>query len=186
MKNKLTFLIANILFLTLCFTPAHARKKSLPKTPPTKVNTYTYTDRHFSYSLPLEWTVQNGDVNSDRVLFIAQPLTRTCSFEVNISLMQPDFNAEESITSALKTLKQSKNKSAKRRDEFGLVKGKSTKFARGWETVEKAQNGYQRIVYQAYDRENYSLYFAAGAEAAQFEKCRPELQRIINSIQFGD
>lgn len=104
MKNNPAFLIAT-LFLSLCFTQAEARKKPQPKTPPTKVNTYTYTDRHFSYSLPLEWTVQNG---------------------------------------------------------------------------------YQRIIYQAYDRENYSLYFAAGAEAAHFEECRPELQQIINSIQFGD
>ena len=196
-------------FLVICFTvatlftmPAHANKKKgsthlhthkqaeVVKTPPKKVATYTYTDRHFSFSLPVEWTQKNNDINSGNAVFVAQPETKTCSFEVNLALMQPNFNAEETVTEALKeatqAIKKGLNLAAKRRDELGMEKGKSVKYARGWEVLKKAQDGYQGIVYQAYDKENYSLYFSGTAEAAHFEECRPELEKIMKSIKFGD
>ena len=80
-----------------------------------------------------------------------------------------------------------KNISAKRRDESGLENGQHVQFTRGWELMEKAQKGgHQRIIYEAYDRENYCLNMMAAAETEHFEACRPDLQKIIDSIKWGD
>jgi hypothetical protein len=153
--------------------------------------TYTNTDRHYSFTIPAGWAKQSGDVNSEMVLFMAQPLTKTCSFQVNMTRMQMDFPAEASVKASLDSAKKDiaidKNISAKRRDESGMENGKKVKFTRGWELTEKGTaGGHQRIIYQAYDRQNYYLNMMAAAETEHFEACRPELQQIIDSIKFGD
>lgn len=192
MKNKLAFLVAIALAGNFFLVETSAAKtKAKPKAPPAEPVTYTNKDRHFSFTIPADWAKQSGDVNSDTVLFMAQPLSKTCSFQVNMTRMQLDFPAEASVAasldSATKDIAIDKNISAKRRDESGLENGQSVQFTRGWELMEKGQkSGHQRIIYQAYDRENYYLNMMAAAETEHFEVCRPDLQKIIDSIKFGD
>lgn len=191
MKNKLAFLIAGTLFSTLFLVDANAAKaKAKPKTPAEAV-TYSNKNRHFSFTIPAGWEKLSGDANSDMVLFMAQPLKKTCSFQINMTRMQADFPAEASVaaslSSATKDIAIDKIISAKRRDESGMENGKKVQFTRGWEVTEKGQKGgHQRIIYQAYDRENYYLNMLAAAETEHFEECRPDLQKIIDSIKFGD
>ncbi|MDP1774355.1 MAG: hypothetical protein Q8L15_18975 [Methylobacter sp.] len=152
--------------------------------------TYKNKDRNFSFVIPAGWSKQSGDVNSDTVLFMQEPLTKTCSFQFNMTRMQGDFPAEASVKASLdsakKDIKIDKNLSAKRRDESGMENGKKVRFTRGWELTEKGKaGGHQRIIYQAYDRQNYYLNMMAAAETEHFEECRPALQKIIDSIKFG-
>jgi hypothetical protein len=157
----------------------------------TEAVTYKNKDRNFSFVIPAGWSKQSGDVNSDTVLFMQEPLTKTCSFQFNMTRMQGDFPAEASVKASLdsakKDIKIDKNISAKRRDESGMENGKKVRFTRGWELTEKGKaGGHQRIIYQAYDRQNYYLNMMAAAETEHFEECRPALQKIIDSIKFGD
>ncbi|MDP1666232.1 MAG: hypothetical protein Q8L79_14060 [Methylobacter sp.] len=157
----------------------------------TEAVTYKNKDRNFSFVIPAGWSKQSGDVNSDTVLFMQEPLTKTCSFQFNMTRMQTDFPAEASVKASLdsakKDIKIDKNLSAKRRDESGMEKGKKVRFTRGWELTEKGQaGGHQRIIYQAYDRQNYYINMMAAAETEHFEECRPALQQIVTSIKFGD
>ncbi len=153
--------------------------------------TYTNTDRKFSFVIPAGWSKQSGDVNSDSVLFMKVPIASTCSFQFHLNRMQLDFPAEASVSASLKSAKKDiqidKNLSAKRRDESGKENNKTVRFTRGWELVEKGKaGGHQRIIYQAYDRENYYMNFMGAAETEHFEECRPELKEIVDSIKFGD
>ena len=157
----------------------------------TEAVTYKNTDRHYSFTIPAGWAKQSGEVNSDMVLFMDTPLSKTCSFQVNMTRMQQDFPAEASVKASLDSAKKDiaidKNISAKRRDESGSEGGKQVKFTRGWELVEKGKaGGHQRIIYQAYDRQNYYLNMMAAAETEHFQECQPALQKIIDSIKFGD
>lgn len=156
----------------------------------TEAVTYKNNDRNFSFTIPAGWSKQSGDVNSDSVLFMQEPLSKTCSFQFNMTRMQTDFPAEASVKASLdsakKDIKIDKNLSAKRRDESGMENGKKVRFTRGWELVEKGKaGGHQRIIYQAYDRQNYYINMMAAANTEHFEECRPTLQKIIDSIKFG-
>ena len=193
MKNKLAFLVVISLAFNFFLVETSAAKSinKAKKTPPAEPVTYTNKDRHFSFTIPAGWAKQSGEVNSDSVLFMAQPLKKTCSFQINMTRMQKDFPAEASVAasldSATKDIEIEKNISAKRRDESGMENGQKVQFTRGWELTEKGQkSGHQRIIYQAYDRENYYLNMMAAAETEHFEECRPDLQKIIDSIKFGD
>ncbi|MGR8933547.1 MAG: hypothetical protein ACU837_04065 [Gammaproteobacteria bacterium] len=151
---------------------------------------YKNTSRNFSFTLPAGWAKMEGDVNSDSVLFMQQPVSNTCSFQIHITRMQTNFPAEASVKASLKSAKQDikigKLLSAKRRDESGKEHGKKVRFTRGWEIVENGQpGGYQRIIYQAYDRQNYYLNMLGAASTERFAACRPALRQIINSIKFG-
>jgi hypothetical protein len=157
----------------------------------TEAMTYKNKARNFSFTIPAGWSKQSGDVDSDTVIFMQEPLNKTCSFQFNITPMQADFPAEASVKASLDTAKKDvkagKNISAKRRDESGKEKGKNVRFTRGWELVEKGQAGSpKRIIYQAYDRQNNYYNMMAAAETEHFEECRPSLQKIIDSIKFGD
>jgi hypothetical protein len=120
-------------------TPASSAKGS------TEAVTHKHTDRHFSFVIPAGWSKQSGEVNSDAVVFMQEPLTKTCSFQVHMTRMQPNFPAEASVKasldSAMKDIQLGKNLSAKRRDESGMQQGKKVQFTRGWELVEKGQAG---------------------------------------------
>jgi len=193
MKNKLAFLvIISMAFNFFLVDSCMAKSKNKTKTtPPSEPVTYTNKDRHFSFTIPAGWAKQSGEVNADSVLFMAQPLKKTCSFQINMTRMQKDFPAEASVAASLdsanKDIEIEKNISAKRRDESGLENGQTVQFTRGWELTEKGEKGgHQRIIYQAYDRENYYLNMMAAAETEHFEECRPDLQKIIDSIKFGD
>ena len=193
MKRTLSLVIAISLSGSLFFADTQAKTKAKTKkaTKPAAPVTYQNKDRHYSFTIPAGWAKQSGDENSETVLFMKQPLSKTCSFQVNMTRMQKDFPAEASVTasldSALKDVEIEKNLSAKRRDESGLENGKTVQFTRGWELTEKGQKGgHQRIIYQAYDRENYYLNMMAAAETEKFADCRPDLESIIKSIKFGD
>jgi hypothetical protein len=207
MKNKLAFLViialaSNLFLVETCTakdkTKANKAKTTTTKsetkaTPPSSSEPVTYQNksRHFSFTMPTGWEKQMGEVDSDSVLFMAQPLTKTCSFQININRMQKDFPAEASVAASLdsvtKDIEIEKNISAKRRDESGMENGQKVQFTRGWELTEKGEKGgHQRIIYQAYDRENYYLNMMGAAETEHFEECRPDLQKIIDSIKFGD
>lgn len=153
--------------------------------------TYKNNDRKYSFTIPVGWMKQEGDVNSDSVLFMEVPLSKSCSFQIHMTRMQLDFPAEASVKASLDSAKKDiqidKLLSAKRRDESGSENGKKVKFTRGWQVVEKGQpGGHQRIIYQAYDRQNYYLNMMAAALTEHFEECRPSLKKIIDSIKFGD
>lgn len=192
MKQKLALVIAFTLSTGLFFADVQAKSKAKPKdAKPAAPVTYQNKDRHFSFTIPTGWKLQSGEVNADMVLFMKQPLSKTCSFQINITRMQKDFPAEASVAasldSALKDIEIEKNLAAKRRDESGLENGQTVQFTRGWEITEKGQKGgHQRIIYQAYDRENYYLNMMAAAETEKFENCRADLESIIKSIKFGD
>ncbi len=207
MRNKLAFSIATVLACSVVLIGCSASgvgqnllnqavNSAVPATPLTpaadastggavgsaEAVTYKNTGRHYSFTIPAGWAKQSGDENSDMVLFMAVPLSKTCSFQVNMTRMQADFPAEASVKASLDSAKKDiaidKNISAKRRDEAG--------YTRGWELTEKGKaGGHQRIIYQAYDKENYYLNMMAAAETEHFEECRPALQQIIDSIKFG-
>lgn len=106
MKNRLAFLIAIAIALAgnfLLVETSAAKTKAKPKAPPAEPLTYTHKDRHFSFTLPADWAKQSDDVNSDSVLFMAQPLSKTCSFQINMTRMQLDFPAA-SLDSATKDI----------------------------------------------------------------------------------
>ncbi|MFI3219221.1 MAG: hypothetical protein QX189_08880 [Methylococcales bacterium] len=192
MKNKLAFLVVIALASNFFLVEATAKAKNKTKAAaPSEPVTYQNKSRHYSFTIPEGWAKQSGEVDSDSVLFMAQPLSKTCSFQINMTRMQLDFPAEASVAasldSATKDIAIDKNISAKRRDESGLENGKQVQFTRGWELTEKGQKGgHQRIIYQTYDRENYYLNMMAAAETEHFEECRPALEKIITSIKFGD
>ena len=154
--------------------------------------TYKNDSRNYSFTIPAGWAKQQGDVNTDSVLFMKVPIKSSCSFQIHSTRMRPSFPAETSVRASLKASKEDitidKLISAKRRDESGLEKGKKVRFTRGWEIVEKAKpNTHQRIIYQAYDRENYMFnMMAAAGTPEKFKECEPELRKIIDSIKFGD
>lgn len=191
MKKKFTIIAALLISGSLFCVNAEAKKVKTKDAKPSAPVTYKNTDRHFAFTIPAGWAKQSGDVNSDMVLFMKQPLSKTCSFQVNMTRMQKDFPAEASVAASLDSAKKDieieKNLAAKRRDESGLENGQTVQFTRGWEITEKGQKGgHQRIIYQAYDRDNYYLNMMAAAETEHFEDCRPDLESIINSIKFGD
>ncbi|MGH8560150.1 MAG: hypothetical protein ACRESZ_22410 [Methylococcales bacterium] len=168
-----------------------ARTDSGLPTGSTEPVTYKNNDRKFSFTIPAGWSQQGGDVNSDSVQFMEVPLSKSCSFQISMTRMQPDFPAKASVKASLASAKKDiqidKLLSAERRDESGLENGKKVKFTRGWQVVEKGQaGGHQRIIYQAYDRQNYYMNLMAAALTEHFEECRPNLERIIDSIKFGD
>lgn len=191
MNKKHLIISAIVISGSLFFVNAEAKKLKSKDTKPSAPITYKNTERHYAFTIPAAWVKQSGEVNSEMVLFMKQPLNKTCSFQINITRMQKDFPAEASVAASLDSAKKDieidKNLTAKRRDESGLENGQTVQFTRGWELTEKGQKGgHQRIIYQAYDRENYYLNMMAAAETEHFEECRPDLESIINSIKFGD
>jgi hypothetical protein len=58
----------------------------------------------------------------------------------------------------------------------------------GWETIETAEKGsggFQRIIWQCYDGQNYYYNFMAASEPSQFPQHRAVMQRIMDSIRFS-
>lgn len=162
----------------------------MPVGSPTPV-TYKNTSRNYSFTIPAGWAKTEGDVNSDSVIFMQVPLSKTCSFQIHTTRMHLDFPAEASakagLSSAKKDIQIGKLLSAKRRDESGRENGKKVRFTRGWEIVESGQTGaHQRIIYQAYDRQNYYMNMMGAAMTEHFAECRPALRQIVDSIRFGD
>ncbi|MFP5259758.1 MAG: hypothetical protein ACLGQH_12120 [Acidobacteriota bacterium] len=146
--------------------------------------TYQNPARGFAFTIPAGWKLESGDPASESVLFM-KPGT-TWSFQFHLEQMAPSFPRKASVDASLKQAKEmvgiNKYLEAKRRDD-GNAKNKCGVI--GWEIVEAPQkNDYQRIIWQAYDGENYYMNFMASSENKDFAAARPALRQIMDSIQF--
>ena len=150
----------------------------------TQATTYKNAARNFEFTIPAGWKLQNGDPASESVLFM-KPGT-TWSFQFHIEQMVPSFPRQSAVTASLKQAKEmvgiKKYQEAKRRDD-GNAKAKCGVI--GWEIVEAPQkNDYQRIIWQAYDGQNFYMNFMAASENKDFEAARATLRQIMDSIRF--
>ncbi|OLN28529.1 hypothetical protein DVDV_1548 [Desulfovibrio sp. DV] len=146
--------------------------------------TYTNPARGFAFTIPAGWKLESGDPASESVLFM-KPGT-TWGFQFHLEQMVPSFPRKASVEASLKQAKEmvsiNKYLEAKRRDD-GDAKKKCGVI--GWEIVEAPQkNDYQRIIWQAYDGENYYMNFMAHSENKDFAAARPVLRQIMDSIRF--
>jgi hypothetical protein len=148
--------------------------------------TYKNQERKFAFTIPAGWELSSGSPTSETVSFRKTGTSQFFTF--NISSLGGSFPAEKSVQASLKSakddIKQGKNISAKRRDDFCGLKDKKTTCARGWELTDSGKNGPQRIIWQCYDRKNNYYNFMASSEQAEFKAAETGLQTIVNSIQF--
>jgi len=143
--------------------------------------TYRNTKRPFSYTIPAGWRLESGDPTGNRPVFM-KPGT-TASFQFHFTQMVPSFPRKASVDASYKQAREEmtigKYQSVKRRNQGDVI---------GWEvieTAEKGSGGFQRIIWQCYDGQNYYYNFMAAAEPSQFSQYRAVLQRIIDSIRFS-
>ena len=146
--------------------------------------TFKNPARGFEFTIPAGWKLESGDPASESVLFM-KPGT-TFGFQFHLEQMVPSFPRKASVEASLKQAKEmvgiNKYLEAKRRDD-GDAKKKCGVI--GWEIVEAPQkNDYQRIIWQAYDGENYYMNFMAHSENKDFAAARPVLRQIMDSIKF--
>ncbi|MYL84826.1 hypothetical protein GTA51_17065 [Desulfovibrio aerotolerans] len=146
--------------------------------------TFKNPARGFEFTIPAGWKLESGDPASESVLFM-KPGT-TFGFQFHLEQMVPSFPRKASVEASLKQAKEmvgiNKYLEAKRRDD-GDAKKKCGVI--GWEIVEAPQkNDYQRIIWQAYDGENYYMNFMAHSENKDFATARPVLRQIMDSIKF--
>jgi len=155
----------------------------------TAATTLKNTDRKFSFTIPAGWQQLGGDVNAEQGASFGKPGT-TMGFNFHYTRMVPSFPAKASVDASLKQAKEevtiNKLLSAKRRDQG--MPGK--KGVIGWEIVEASRPGsgsaHQRIIWQCYDGDNYYFNFMAASSPEQFNASRAELQRIVDSVKFGN
>lgn len=146
--------------------------------------TYKNAARNFEFTIPAGWKLENGDPGSESVLFM-KPGT-TWSFQFHIEQMVPSFPRKASVDASLKQAKEmvtiKKYQDARRRDD-GNPKAKCGVI--GWEITEAPQkNDYERIIWQAYDGQNFYMNFMAASENKDFEAARATLRQIMDSIRF--
>lgn len=143
--------------------------------------TYRNTKRPFSYTIPAGWRLESGDPTGNRPVFM-KPGT-TASFQFHFTQMVPSFPRKAAVDAGYKQSREEmtigKYLSVKRRNQGNVI---------GWEvieTAEKGSGGFQRIIWQCYDGQNYYYNFMAAAEPGQFPQYRAVLQRIIDSVRFS-
>ncbi len=146
--------------------------------------TYKNAARNFEFTIPAGWKLEQGDPGSESVLFM-KPGT-TWSFQFHIEQMVPSFPRKASVDASLKQAKEmvaiKKYQDARRRDD-GNAKAKCGVI--GWEITEAPQkNDYERIIWQAYDGDNFYMNFMAASENKDFEAARATLRQIMDSIRF--
>lgn len=198
----MNFLISIVVVILLQPSLLIHAEEIAPPAPENKTILYKNKAHHFSFLLPDNWKKQTGNVNGNNALFMRMPLNNSCSFQFNITPMPATFPAEMAVDAGLKAalvqVKQKKLLLAQRRDYvhdekvLSKEKGKELEtikpvtFIRGWEVVENSQEtGLQRLVYQAYNKSNAYFNFIAAASHENFSQCQPQLQQIMESIQFG-
>jgi len=151
----------------------------------TAPQTYKNADRKFHFTIPAGWTKISGEPNSATAVF--RKVGTSEFFQFNYTAMASNFPAEASVNASLNTakqeVKQGKNIAAKRRDDRCESNPKNL-CARGWELIDSGNAGPQRIIWQAYDKNNYYFNFMASAEKAEFGAARSGLQSVIDSIKF--
>ena len=143
--------------------------------------TYRNKKRPFSYTIPAGWRLEGGDPTGNRPTFM-KPGT-TASFQFHFTQNVPSFPRKAAVDAGYKQAREEmtigKYLSVKRRNQGNVI---------GWETIETAEKGsggFQRIIWQCYDGQNYYYNFMAASEPSQFPQYRAVLQRIINSVQFS-
>jgi hypothetical protein len=147
--------------------------------------TYKNRVRGFSYTIPAGWRLEAGDPTGDSVTFML-PGT-TAGFTFHFTQMVPSFPRKASVDASYKQAMEEKSigkyMSVKRRDQGG------PQGIIGWETVEtfqKGSGGFQRVQWQCYDKDNYYYSFIAHSDRQQFTQHQAVLQRIIDSVRFGN
>ncbi len=143
--------------------------------------TYRNTKRPFSYTIPAGWRLEGGDPTGNRPTFM-KPGT-TASFQFHFTQMVPSFPRKAAVDAGYKQSREEmtigKYMSVKRRNQGNVI---------GWEvieTAEKGSGGFQRIIWQCYDGQNYYYNFMAASEPSQFPQYRAVMQRIMDSIRFS-
>jgi hypothetical protein len=143
--------------------------------------TYRNTKRPFSYTIPAGWRLESGDPTGERPVFM-KPGT-TAAFQFHFTQNVPSFPRKAAVDAGYKQAMEEKSigkyLSVKRRNQGDVI---------GWETIETAEKGsggFQRIIWQCYDGQNYYYNFMAASEPSQFPQYRAVMQGIIDSIRFG-
>lgn len=143
--------------------------------------TFRNTQRPFSYTIPAGWRHESGDPTGNRPVFM-KPGT-TAAFQFHFTQMVPSFPRKAAVDAGYKQAMEEKTigkyLSVKRRNQGDVI---------GWETIETAEKGsggFQRIIWQCYDGQNYYYNFMAASEPSQFPQYRAVMQGIIDSIRFG-
>ncbi len=150
----------------------------------TQDTTFTNTARKFQFTIPAGWEIVEGSPDSESVGF--RYMKNTMGFNFHAEQMVPSFPRASAVSAGLKqdqervTIK--KLLQAKRRDD-GDAKKKCGVI--GWEIVEAPQkNGFQRIIWQCYDGENFYMNFMAYSENQEFTASEATLRKIMDSIRF--
>jgi hypothetical protein len=143
--------------------------------------TYRNTQRPFSYTIPAGWRHESGDPTGNRPVFM-KPGT-TAAFQFHFTQMVPSFPRKAAVDAGYRQAMEEKTigkyLSVKRRNQGNVI---------GWETIETAEKGsggFQRIIWQCYDGQNYYYNFMAASEPSQFPQYRAVMQRIMDSIRFS-
>lgn len=149
----------------------------------TSPTTYRNTVRNFQFTLPAGWEPVT-DPNSESVTVMKVGTPR--SFIITIEQMVPSFPRAAAVEAGLKQDKErvqiNKLLDAHRRDDGNIKTGCGVI---GWEQTEAPQkNSFQRIIWQAYDGENYYYNFMTATENEDFTAAHPELRQIQDSIKF--
>ncbi len=145
--------------------------------------TYRNTLRNFQITLPAGWEVIQ-DPNAESISLMK--VGTTLNFNWGHEQMVPSFPRDAAVDAGLKQDKErvtiNKLLEASRRDDGSIKQGCGVI---GWEQTEAPQkNGFQRIIWQCYDGQNYYMNFMAATTNEDFEAARAELRQIMDSIKF--
>lgn len=143
---------------------------------------YRDNERRLSLIIPAGWARIVGSSNT--TTFMEQPSSQTCSVNIIVSKMPAEFPVEAALAALVSRARDPASTgllTARRRDVVG---GKKAPLARGVESMDDGRGGHQRLTYQLYDKENYSITVMAGAKADRFAECQPALRAIIASVKI--
>lgn len=142
-------------------------------------------DRNFEYTIPAGWYLVDGDPeHGESFSFMKKGTPR--GMNAHLEQMVPSFPRAAAVDAGLKQDKErmliNKVLDARRRDDGSIKKGCGVI---GWEQTEAPQkNGFQRIIWQCYDGDNYYMNFMTYTENEDFVAARPELREVSDSIKF--
>jgi hypothetical protein len=199
MKRSLVVLILS-LFCWSCVTPGTGYIPSVSTSAPsggsptaaapastgsTAPKTYKNVARKYEYTIPAGWELINGDPGSDSVGF--KKVGASWGFLIHIEQMVPSFPRDAAVKAGLKSdqerIQIKKILEARRRDDGSAKKGGCGVI--GWELTEAPQdNSFQRIIWQAYDGENFYMNFNAYSANEDFQAAKATLRQIMDSIKF--
>ncbi len=142
-------------------------------------------DRNFEYTIPAGWYLVDGDPeHGESFSFMKKGTPR--GMNGHLEQMVPSFPRASAVKAGLKQDKErmqiNKVLDAHRRDDGSIKKGCGVI---GWEQTEAPQkNGFQRIIWQCYDGDNYYMNFMTYTENEDFEAAKSELREVSDSIKF--